>query len=110
LLLIDGSSSPADSPPPPLFVLLSTPQTLKLTLWEKDNPIYTEPRTLPPAKVLGSSNPGDADSTLVTQSLVGDGCRIGPGCKVAGCVLGSRTFVSEGCSLKVGIRTTLGNR
>jgi ADP-glucose pyrophosphorylase len=90
--------------------LIHHAQTLKLTLWEKDNPIYTEPRTLPPAKVLGSSNPGDADTTLVTQSLVGDGCRIGAGCTVSGCVLGSRTFVSEGCTLKVGVRARLGDR
>lgn len=74
--------------------------TLKFTLWEKDSPIYTEPRTLPPTKVMGSASSDPRDRVHVQDSLMGDGCRIGKGSHITGSVIGSCTYLGSYCSLK----------
>ncbi|KAI8475062.1 MAG: nucleotide-diphospho-sugar transferase [Monoraphidium minutum] len=64
--------------------------TLKLQLFDKAHPIYTEARTLPPTKLT--------DSTL-EDCMLGDGCRI-IGATLRGCVLGSCSFVDRGADIQ----------
>ncbi|GBF92767.1 ADP-glucose pyrophosphorylase large subunit [Raphidocelis subcapitata] len=64
--------------------------TLRLQLFDKAHPIYTEPRTLPPTKMTGST---------IEDCLVGDGCRV-QGSVLRGCVLGPCTYVDAGCDLQ----------
>jgi len=73
--------------------------TLKFQLYKKDNPIYTEPRTLPPSKIMGNGGSDPHDRVSVHQSLVGDGCRIGKGSKITGSVIGSCTYMDDYCTL-----------
>ncbi|GBF96687.1 glucose-1-phosphate adenylyltransferase [Raphidocelis subcapitata] len=64
--------------------------TLKLRLFDKQFPIYTEPRTLPPTKMT--------DTTL-EDCLLGDGCRV-IGSTLRSCVVGSCTYIDRGCDLQ----------
>ena len=64
--------------------------TLKLQLFDKQKPIYTEPRTLPPTKLTDSS---------VRDTLLGDGCRV-IGARLRGCVVGSCTYIDRGADLE----------
>jgi len=66
-------------------------QTLPLQLFDKNKPIYTEPRTLPPSKLTDSS---------VHQTLIGEGCRV-MGSSLRGCVIGACSFIDSGCDIQV---------
>lgn len=64
--------------------------TLKLRLFDKEHPIYTEPRTLPPTKMT---------DTFLEDCMLGDGCRV-TGSTLRGCVIGSCSFIDRGCDLQ----------
>lgn len=64
--------------------------TTKIELFDKDNPIFTEARMLPPTKVYNSE---------INQSLVGDGCLI-QDAKIEGSVIGSCTYISPGAHVE----------
>lgn len=68
-------------------------QTSRLGLFDRDVPLYSEARVLPPSKLFGAS---------VTDSLVGDGCRIAERSVVKRSVIGSCAYIEEDCYVKVG--------
>jgi len=113
-------------------------QTLKLRLFDKEHPIYTEPRTLPPTKVQRPkkggllsecaehsptihspnqpnhhhNNHNNPTTTQMTDTFLED-CMLGDGCRVTGstlrgCVIGSCSFIDRGCDLQVRGRDTPG--
>ncbi|KAF2292483.1 hypothetical protein GH714_023507 [Hevea brasiliensis] len=58
--------------------------------YDRSSPIYTQPRYLPPSKML------DAD---VTDSVIGEGCVI-KNCKIHHSVVGLRSCISEGAIIE----------
>ncbi|KAF6255738.1 nucleotide-diphospho-sugar transferase [Scenedesmus sp. NREL 46B-D3] len=65
--------------------------TSRLHLFDRDAPLYSEARVLPPSKVFGAS---------VADSLVGDACRIEQGSSVKNSVIGSCAFIGRDCYVK----------
>ena len=63
----------------------------KFSFYDRDAPIYTMSRFLPPSKVQ--------DST-VTRTILGDGCVIRAGCTVEHSVVGLRALVGAGCTVR----------
>jgi ADP-glucose pyrophosphorylase len=70
-------------------------QTSRLQLFDREAPLYSEARVLPPSKVYGAS---------VADSLVGDACRIEKGSVVKNSVIGSCAFIGRDCFVKVRLR------
>ncbi|XP_043708682.1 inactive glucose-1-phosphate adenylyltransferase small subunit 2, chloroplastic isoform X2 [Telopea speciosissima] len=64
--------------------------TLGFNFYDKDSPLYTLPRCLPPTVIT------DAD---VTDSVIGDGCILNR-CKVKGSVVGMRTRIEDGAVIE----------
>ncbi|KAL1192018.1 Glucose-1-phosphate adenylyltransferase small subunit [Cardamine amara subsp. amara] len=60
------------------------------SFYDRSAPIYTQPRYLPPSKML------DAD---VTDSVIGEGCVI-KNCKIHHSVIGLRSLISEGAIIE----------
>ena len=60
------------------------------SFYDRDAPIYTMSRFLPPSKVT--------DST-VTRSILGDGCVVRAGCTVEHSVIGLRSLIGAGCTV-----------
>lgn len=60
------------------------------SFYDRSSPIYTQPRYLPPSKML------DAD---VTDSVIGEGCVI-KNCKIHHSVIGLRSYISEGAIIE----------
>ncbi|RCV30754.1 hypothetical protein SETIT_6G120500v2 [Setaria italica] len=60
------------------------------SFYDRSAPIYTQPRHLPPSKIL------DAD---VTDSVIGEGCVI-KNCKIHHSVVGLRSCISEGAIIE----------
>ncbi|KAE9452797.1 hypothetical protein C3L33_15302, partial [Rhododendron williamsianum] len=60
------------------------------SFYDRSSPIYTQPRYLPPSKML------DAD---VTDSVIGEGCVI-ENCKIHHSVVGLRSCISEGAIIE----------
>ncbi|KAE8685871.1 Glucose-1-phosphate adenylyltransferase small subunit [Hibiscus syriacus] len=60
------------------------------SFYDRSSPIYTQPRYLPPSKML------DAD---VTDSVIGEGCVI-KNCKIYHSVVGLRSCISEGAIIE----------
>ncbi len=61
------------------------------SFYDKDSPIYTMSRFLPPSKVL------DAE---VTNSILGDGCVVRAGCTITHSVVGLRSLIGENCTIR----------
>lgn len=61
------------------------------SFYDKDAPIYTMSRFLPPSKVTNSS---------ISRSILGDGCVVRSGCKVEHSVVGLRALINEGCTVE----------
>ncbi|XP_045827797.1 glucose-1-phosphate adenylyltransferase small subunit 1, chloroplastic-like [Trifolium pratense] len=60
------------------------------SFYDRSSPIYTQPRYLPPSKML------DAD---ITDSVIGEGCVI-KNCKIFHSVVGLRSCISEGAIIE----------
>jgi glucose-1-phosphate adenylyltransferase len=60
------------------------------SFYEKDAPIYTRPRYLPPSKLL---------DCRITESLIGDGCILKE-CRIDRSVLGIRSRIQSGCVIE----------
>lgn len=60
------------------------------TFYDKNAPIYTQSRFLPPSKLVDCS---------ITASIVGDGCLIKKA-TISGSVIGLRSIVLEGCTIE----------
>eukprot|EP01018_Ginkgo_biloba_P003827 Gb_31221 [translate_table: standard] len=60
------------------------------TFYDRSSPIYTQPRFLPPSKMI------DAD---VTESVIGEGCII-KHCRISHSVVGLRSCISEGAIIE----------
>ncbi|CAJ2668396.1 unnamed protein product [Trifolium pratense] len=60
------------------------------SFYDRSSPIYTQPRYLPPSKML------DAD---ITDSVIGEGCVI-KNCKIHHSVVGLRSCISEGAIIE----------
>ncbi|NP_001352225.1 ADP-glucose pyrophosphorylase small subunit CagpS2 [Cicer arietinum] len=60
------------------------------SFYDRSSPIYTQPRYLPPSKML------DAD---ITDSVIGEGCVI-KNCKIFHSVIGLRSCISEGAIIE----------
>nr|AAS00541.1 ADP-glucose pyrophosphorylase small subunit [Fragaria x ananassa] len=60
------------------------------SFYDSSSPIYTQPRYLPPSKML------DAD---ITDSVIGEGCVI-KNCKIHHSVIGLRSCISEGAVIE----------
>ena len=65
-------------------------ETHACSFYDRDAPIYTMSRFLPPCKVQ------DAE---VRKSILGDGSVIRAGCRINHSVIGLRTLISEGCTV-----------
>ncbi|KAL4427779.1 hypothetical protein ABPG75_001868 [Micractinium tetrahymenae] len=61
------------------------------SFYDKDAPIYTMSRFLPPSKVMGAE---------VERSILGDGCIIEPDAKILHSVVGLRSIIREGCVIE----------
>ncbi len=60
------------------------------SFFDRESPVYTRARFLPPSKILDSH---------ISESLVADGCVIIKA-KISRCVIGLRSYIGEGCALK----------
>ncbi|KAF5760407.1 putative glucose-1-phosphate adenylyltransferase [Helianthus annuus] len=60
------------------------------SFYDRSAPIYTQPRYLPPSKMLNAD---------VTQSVIGEGCVI-KNCKIHHSVIGLRSCISEGAIIE----------
>lgn len=69
------------------LALTDSPQP-KFSFYDRDAPIYTMSRFLPPSKVQDSE---------VNNSILGDGCVIRAGSKINHSVIGLRTLINENC-------------
>jgi len=65
---------------------LTDPEAPKFSFYDREAPIYTMSRFLPPSKVL------DAD---VTNSIIGDGCVVRANAKISHSVIGLRALIAE---------------
>lgn len=61
------------------------------SFYDKNAPIYTMSRFLPPSKVI------EAD---VSESIIGDGCVIRAGTKISHSVIGLRSLINENCIIE----------
>ena len=77
-------------PPIHLFTHSIRPLCRPCSFYDRDAPIYTMSRFLPPSKVQ------DAE---VSNSILGDGSVIRAGCRINHSVIGLRTLISEGCTI-----------
>lgn len=66
--------------------------TSKLRLFDRETPLYSEARVLPPSKV--------AAQVIMTDSLLGDGCRVMEGSVVKNSVLGSCAYIDQHCYIQ----------
>jgi len=71
--------------------LALTDENPNFSFYDKDSPIYTMSRFLPPSKVL------DAE---VTNSILGDGCVVRAGCSITHSVIGVRSLIGENCTIR----------
>jgi len=62
----------------------------KFSFYDKDAPIYTMSRFLPPSKITNSN---------ISRSILGDGCVVRSGCTVEHSVVGLRALINEGCTI-----------
>ncbi|CAL5227653.1 g10659 [Coccomyxa viridis] len=60
----------------------------KFSFYDRDAPIYTMSRFLPPSKVQGSE---------INRSILGDGCVVRAGSRIDHSVIGLRTLINENC-------------
>nr|XP_016497598.1 PREDICTED: inactive glucose-1-phosphate adenylyltransferase small subunit 2, chloroplastic-like isoform X1 [Nicotiana tabacum] len=60
------------------------------SLYDKDSPLYTLPRHLPPTQITDA---------VITDSVIGDGCFLNR-CKIRGTVVGMRTRVGDGAIIE----------
>ncbi|KAG2448228.1 hypothetical protein HYH02_006813 [Chlamydomonas schloesseri] len=67
---------------------LADPEKAQFSFYDKDAPIYTMSRFLPPSKVL------DCD---VSMSIIGDGCVIKAGSKISNSIIGIRSLIGSDC-------------
>lgn len=67
---------------------LANPATAQFSFYDRDAPIYTMSRFLPPSKIM--------DAT-VAHSIIGDGCVIKAGSKVTNSVVGIRSLIGADC-------------
>merc|ERR1711966_111577 len=65
---------------------LTDTKSPKFSFYDREAPIYTMSRFLPPSKVL------DAE---VSESIIGDGCLIRANAKITHSVIGLRALISE---------------
>ncbi|WIA11251.1 hypothetical protein OEZ85_011378 [Tetradesmus obliquus] len=65
--------------------------TSRLQLFDREAPLFSEARVLPPSKVYGAS---------VADSLVGDACRVERGSVVKNSVIGSCAYIEKDCFVK----------
>lgn len=63
----------------------------KFRLYTPDAPIYTRPRFLPPTRIGKST---------VTRSFIANGCQIGDGCIIENSVIGIRTKIGPGVTIR----------
>jgi glucose-1-phosphate adenylyltransferase len=70
---------------------LAKPGRTDFSFYDKDAPIYTMSRFLPPSKVV------DAE---VVNAIIGDGCVVKAGAAIRNSVIGLRTLVQEGAMIE----------
>lgn len=68
----------------------------KFSFYDRDAPIYTMSRFLPPSKVGSGSS--------IERSILGDGCVVRSGCKIAHSVVGLRSLIGESVFSSLGKR------
>ncbi len=68
------------------------------SFYDRDAPIYTMSRFLPPSKVL------DAE---ISHAIIGDGCVIKSGAKVTNSIVGIRSLIGSDCIIEVRARQGL---
>jgi glucose-1-phosphate adenylyltransferase len=61
------------------------------SFYDKDAPIYTMSRFLPPSKITNST---------ISRSILGDGCVVRSGCTLDHSVIGLRALINEGCTIQ----------
>jgi len=61
------------------------------TIFSPHAPIYTRPRFLPPSRI---------DGATISQSLVADGCQIGPGTVIENSVIGLRCLIGPNVAVR----------
>ena len=64
---------------------------VRRSFYDKDAPIYTMSRFLPPSKVTNS---------VITRSILGDGCVVRSGSVIEHSVVGLRALISEKCDVR----------
>lgn len=70
---------------------LTNPDTAQFSFYDKDAPIYTMSRFLPPSKLM------DVD---VRHSIIGDGCVIKSGTKLTDSIVGIRSLIGSDCIIE----------
>lgn len=76
---------------PPIPTLGDPDSSDVCSFYDKDAPIYTMSRFLPPSKITNSN---------ISRSILGDGCVVRSGCKVDHSVVGLRALINEGCTVE----------
>jgi glucose-1-phosphate adenylyltransferase len=62
------------------------------SFYDKDSPIYTMSRFLPPSKIL--------DDVTVTNAIIGDGSLIKAGTTISNSIIGLRSLIGENCDIQ----------
>lgn len=70
---------------------LTNPATAQFSFYDREAPIYTMSRFLPPSKIC------DAE---ISYSIIGDGCVIKAGSKVHNSVVGIRSLIGSNCTIE----------
>jgi len=72
-------------------IAMSNPSSTQFSFYDKEAPIYTMSRFLPPSKFV--------DAT-VKRSVIGDGCVIRAGTVVEDSIVGVRSLIGENCRIE----------
>jgi len=70
---------------------LANPAKAQFSFYDRDAPIYTMSRFLPPSKIMEAE---------VVHSIIGDGCVIKSGSTVKGSVVGIRSLIGSNCTIE----------
>lgn len=74
------------------LALVNSDGRANFSFYDKDAPIYTMSRFLPPSKVM--------DNVTVKNAIIGDGSLVKAGSKISNSIIGLRSLIGENCDIQ----------